>query len=179
MSLSLDGATLFFSFRRRTEEHWQIHEIGVSGQGLKRISRDGLHHEVSAVELPNGELLCISTRGGGYLVSEPGPRSNLWVMRRDGGDARCVSQNTLADFSPQLLPDGRVLFTRWEYVDRDLDYRLGLWTQRPDGTQFQLFFGNTIREVGLFWQARPVPGHHDVLVATFRPPTVGRTGRSG
>jgi len=91
-------------------------------------------------------------------------------MRRDGSGVRGVSQNTLADFSPQLLPDGRVLFTRWEYVDRDLDYRLGLWTQRPDGRQFQLFFGNTIRDVGLFWQARGVPGHEDLLLATFAPP---------
>ncbi len=171
MSLSLDAATLFFSFRRRGEPCWQLHEIGVDGQGLKRISRDPTHHDVSPVALPDGTLLCISTRGGGRLASEPGPRSNLWVMQRDGDHARCVSQNTLADFSPSLLPDGRIAFTRWEYVDRDLEYRQGLWTQRPDGRQFQLFFGNTIREVGIFWQARPVPGHDDVVIATFAPPT--------
>ena len=163
--------TLFFSFRRRTETCWQIYEIGVDGQGLQAHQpRPGMP-DVGAVELPDGDLLYVSTRCGGYLVSEPGPRSNLWVMRRDGSHARCVSQNTLADFSPQLLPDGRVVFTRWEYVDRDLDYRQGLWTQSPDGTQFQLFFGNTIRDVGIFWQARPVPGHDDVVVATFAPPT--------
>ncbi len=90
-------------------------------------------------------------------------------MRRDGSHVRCVSQNTLADFSPQMLPDGRVLFTRWEYVDRDLTYRQSLWTQNPDGRHYQLFFGNTVREVGTFWQARPVPGHHNLVVATFAP----------
>ena len=171
MSLSRDAATLFFAHRARTEDCWQLWEIGVDGRGLKRISRDSAHHDVSPVELPDGDLLFVSTRAGGYLVSEPGPRSNLWRMRRDGSGARCVSQNTLADFSPRLMFDGRVLFTRWEYVDRDLDYRLGLWTQKPDGTQFQLFFGNTIREVGIFWQARAVPGHDDLVVATFAPPT--------
>lgn len=169
MSLSLDAAALFFSYRRRSEKCWQIYEIGVDGRSLRRISRDPAHSEIGAVELPDGDLLFVSTRCGGYLVSEAGPRSNLWVMRRDGSDVRCVSQNTLADFSPHVLPDGRVVFTRWEYVDRDLDYRLGLWTQRPDGRQFQLFFGNTIREVGIFWQAKPVPGHQDLLVATFAP----------
>ena len=66
--------------------------------------------------------------------------------------------NTLSDFSPQMLPDGRVLFTRWEYIDRDLTYRQSLWTQNPDGTGYQLYFGNTIRDVGTFWQARPLPG---------------------
>ena len=169
MNLSLDAAILFFSFRRRTDACWQIYEIGVDGRGWKKLSRDRAHSDVSPVELPDGELLFVSTRGGGCLVSERGPRSNLYRMNRDGSGVRSVSQNTLADFSPQLLPDGRVLFTRWEYVDRDLDYRLGLWTQRPDGRQFQLYFGNTIREVGVFWQARGVPGHADLLVATFAP----------
>ncbi|MHB8861128.1 MAG: HzsA-related protein [Pirellulaceae bacterium] len=171
MNLSQDAATIFFAFRGSADPCWQIHKIGVDGQGLTRVSRDPAHHDISPVQLSDGNLLFISTRGGGYLASEPGPRSNIWIMPRDGGDAWCVSQNTLADFSPCLLPDGRTLFTRWEYVDRDLEYRQGLWTQRPDGTQFQLFFGNTIREVGMFWQARPVPGHDDVVIATFAPAT--------
>jgi hypothetical protein len=168
--LSRDARTVFFSLRRGAETCWQLYEIGVDGHGLRRISRDPRQHDVSPLELPDGQLLFVSTRSGGHLVSEVGPRSNLWLMRRDGSQARCVSQNTLADFSPQLMPDGRVLFSRWEYVDRDLEYRQGLWTQRPDGTMFQLFFGNTIRDVGLFWQGRPLPGHDDVVIATLAPP---------
>ncbi|MCH5376317.1 MAG: hypothetical protein JJ992_20290, partial [Planctomycetes bacterium] len=110
-----------------------------------------------------------STRRGGYTLCQPGPSSNLFRMSGEGNDIRCVSMNTLADFSPQILPDGRVLFTRWEYVDRDLTYRQSLWTQNPDGTGYQLYFGNTIRDVGTFWQARPLPGRSDVVVATFAP----------
>ena len=170
MSLSQDGTTLFFSYKKRNDRCWQIYEIGIDGRGLKSISRDPTHYDVSPVELPDGDLLFVSTRRGGFLLSETGPRSNLHVMKRDGSHVRCVSQNTLSDFSPHLLPDGRVLFTRWEYVDRDVEYRLGLWTQRPDGRHFQHFFGNAIREVGMFWQARPVPGHDNLLVATFAPP---------
>lgn len=138
-------------------------------KGLNRVSRDPQYHEVGAIELPDGDLLFVSTRRGGYTLCQPGPCSNLHVMRRDVSDVRCVSQNTLADFSPRLLPDGRVLFTRWEYIDRDLTYRQSLWTQNPDGRHFQLFFGNTIRDVGTFWQARPVPGKDNLLVATFAP----------
>jgi len=169
MNLSNDGRTLFFSYKKQNEKCWQIHEIGIDGKGFKRISRDAKHYEVGAAELPNGELVFVSTRRGGYTLCQPGPSSNLHVMRRDGSGVRCVSQNTLADFSPQLLPDGRVLFTRWEYIDRDLTYRQSLWTQNPDGRRYQLFFGNTIRDVGTFWQARPVPGHGNLIVATFAP----------
>jgi len=169
MNLSRDACTLFFSYRKKDQPCWQIWEIGVDGQGLHRISRDSQYHEVGAIELPDGDLLFVSTRRGGYTLCQPGPCSNLHVMRRDGSDVRCVSQNTLADFSPRLLPDGRVLFTRWEYIDRDLTYRQSLWTQNPDGRHFQLFFGNTVRDVGTFWQARSVPGQSNLLVATFAP----------
>jgi len=169
MNVSRDGRTLFFSFRRREEPCWQLYEIGVEGSPPKRISRDGAFHEVGAAELPDGELVFVSTRRGGYTLCQPGPCSNLHVMRRDGSNVRCVSQNTLADFSPQMLPDGRVIFSRWEYVDRDLTYRQSLWTQNPDGRRYQLFFGNTVRDVGTFWQARPAPGHDNLVVATFAP----------
>ncbi|KPK43685.1 MAG: hypothetical protein AMK72_13005 [Planctomycetes bacterium SM23_25] len=169
MNLSADARTLFFSFKKKGETCWQLYEIATDGTGLKKISRNPDHYDVGAIELPGGDLLFVSTRRGGYTVCQPGPASNLHVMRRDGTGVRCVSQNTLSDFSPQLLPDGRVLFTRWEYIDRDLTYRQSLWTQNPDGRHYQLFFGNTIRDVGTFWQARPLPGHRDLVVATFAP----------
>lgn len=169
MNLSYDAKTLFFSYRKKDEPCWQIYEIGVDGNGFKKISRDPSFHEIAATELPDGRLIFVSTRCKGFTVCQPGPRSNLHVMNRDGTGVQCVSQNTLSDFSPQVLPDGRVLFTRWEYIDRDLTYRQGLWTQNPDGTGYQLFFGNTIRDSGVFWQSRPVPGQGNLLVSTFAP----------
>ena len=90
-------------------------------------------------------------------------------MNRDRANVRCVPQNTLSNVSPQMLPDGRVLFTRWEYVDRDLTYRQSLWTQNPDGRRYQLYYGNTIRDVGIFWQAGPVMNRANLVVATFAP----------
>lgn len=169
MNPSLDGTRLLFSLARRGEPYWQLHEIGVDGSGLRRILPPVRAHDVGAIEVPGGDIVFVSTRRSGYTVCQPGPTSNLYRARHDGSGLRCVSQNTLADFSPQLLPDGRVLFTRWEYVDRDLTYRQSLWTQNPDGTRYQLYFGNTIRDVGTFWQARPLPGRSDLVLATFAP----------
>ncbi|MEE8453001.1 MAG: hypothetical protein V3R99_13835, partial [Thermoguttaceae bacterium] len=38
-----------------------------------------------------------------------------------------------------------------------------------DGRRYQLFFGNTIRDIATFWQCRPVPGHGNLVVSTFAP----------
>jgi hypothetical protein len=168
LNASYDARTLFFSYRRKDETFWHLWRIGVDGSGLKQLT-EGPYYDVSPCQLPNGDLVFVSTRRFGYTVCQPGPASNLHCIRADGSDLRCVSMNTLSDFSPQMLPDGRVLFTRWEYIDRDLTYRQSLWTQYPDGTVYQLYFGNTVRDVGSFWQARPLPDESDRVVATFAP----------
>ncbi len=168
MNVSFDASVLLFSYRRKDEKHWHIWRINTDGAGLKQLT-DGPFYDVSPCLMPNGRIVFISTRRFGYTVCQPGPASNLHVMDGDGSGIRCVSMNTLSDFTPQILPDGRVLFTRWEYVDRDLTFRQSLWTQNPDGTMYQLFFGNTIRDVATFWQARPLPGRSDRVVATFAP----------
>ena len=168
MNRSFDGQTLYFSFRREGEKYWRIWKIGTDGTGLTQMT-DGDWHDFAPCETPDGRIVFVSSRRFGYTVCQPGPSSNLFVMNTDGSGIRCVSMNTLSDFSPQILPDGRVLFTRWEYVDRDLTYRQSLWTQTPDGTAYRLFFGNTIRDVGTFWQARPIPASTSQVLATFAP----------
>ena len=168
MNRSFDAKTLYFTYRKKNDTFWKIWQINTDGTGLKQLTF-GEHYDFAPCEMPNGQLVFVSSRRFGYTVCQPGPSSNLFVMNADGSDIRCVSMNTLSDFSPQILPDGCVLFTRWEYVDRDLTYRQSLWTQRPDGTAYQLYFGNTIREVGSFLQARPLPGKTNQVVATFAP----------
>lgn len=168
LNLSLDAQTIFFSYARAGEKHWHLWRIGVDGSGLRQIT-DGPFYDVSPCETPDGNLVFVSTRRFGHTVCQPGPASNLYRVASDGGTPECLSMNTLSDTTPQLLPDGRVLFMRWEYVDRDLTYRQSLWTQNPDGTGYQLYFGNTLRDPGTLWQARPIPGRSDRVLATFAP----------
>ena len=168
LNLSYDARTVFFTYQRKDEKHWHIWRIGVDGSGLKQLT-DGAFHDINPCELSDGDIVFVSTRRFGHTVCQPGPASNLHRMSADGGNIRCVSMNTLSDLTPQMLPSGRVLFTRWEYIDRDLTYRQSLWTQNPDGTAYQLYFGNTIRDPGTFWQARPIPGQSHRVLATFGP----------
>ncbi|MCL2347723.1 MAG: DUF1080 domain-containing protein, partial [Planctomycetaceae bacterium] len=168
MNRSFDAKTLYFTYRKKNDTFWKIWKINTDGTGLAQLTF-GEHYDFAPCEMPDGKLVFVSSRRFGYTVCQPGPSTNLFVMNADGSDMHCVSMNTLSDFSPQILPDGRVLFTRWEYVDRDLTYRQSLWTQHPDGTAYQLYFGNTIRDVGTFWQARPLPGKSEQVVATFAP----------
>ena len=168
LSLSYDAQTVFFSMRRNRAQCWQIHEIKVDGSGLKQLTR-GPHYNVGPVPLPDGRIAFLSSRTPGYhTVCQSGPSMHVHVMNRDGSEARDLSSNTLTDFGLSILQDGRLIFTRWEYVDVTLTYRQSLWTQYPDGRQFQLYFGNTILDPATFWQAREIPGR-DAIVCTLAP----------
>lgn len=166
LNLSYDAKTVFFSMRHNREQCWHICEIGADGQGFKRIT-DGPNYDVSPVPLPDGRIAFISSRTqGSHTVCQSGPSTHVYVMNRDGSNAHDLSANTLSDFGLGILNDGRLIFTRWEYVDVNLTYRQSIWTQRPDGTLFQLWFGNTVIDPATFWQAREIPGRY-AAVCTF------------
>ncbi|HRT28933.1 MAG TPA: hypothetical protein P5527_03975 [Kiritimatiellia bacterium] len=166
LNLSYDARTVFFSMRRDRAQCWQIYEMNVDGTGVRQIT-SGPHYNVSPVPLPDGRLAFISSRTPGtHTVCQSGPSTHVYVMNRDGSDVRRLSANTLSDFGLDIMADGRLLFTRWEYVDVTLTYRQSLWTQRPDGCQLLLWFGNTILDPATFWQAREIPGRY-AAVCTF------------
>jgi hypothetical protein len=168
LNLSYDARTVFFSMRRKGEVFWQIYEMSLDGQGLTQITR-GDHFNVCPVPLPDGRLAFLSSRTrGSHTVCQSGPSMHVYVMNRDGSGARDLSANTLTDFGLTILRDGRLLFTRWEYVDSDLSYRQALWTEAQDGRQLALYFGNTITDPASFWQAREIPDR-EAVVCTLAP----------
>jgi len=162
MNLSYDARTIFFSARNENGP-WHIHEINADGTGLKQIT-DGNSSNISPLLLTSGELMFVSTRAGAHVVCQQGESGLLYVCNRDGTNVRKVSGNTLSDHSPQIMNDGRVMFTRWDYgVDKNVFCRQKIWIMNPDGTRFQLFFGNTIEDPNGFWQARAIPGRSELV----------------
>jgi hypothetical protein len=113
---------------------------------------------------PNGSIydlnLSLDARTVFFSFLREGEKHwHLWRIGVDGTGRRQITDGPFYDVGPCELPDGRLLFMRWEYVDRDLGYRQALWTENPDGSAYQLYFGNTIRDPATFWQARSLPGH--------------------
>jgi hypothetical protein len=178
-SLSYDARTLFFSARRPgVEGDWHIYEIGVDGCGLRQITH-GPSANISPVLLSDGRIMFVSTRHGTYVQCQPAPAGLLHVMDRDGSHVRRVSANIDSDQSPQVMDDGRVLFTRWDYgIEKNVFARQALWTMNPDGTGLDLFFGNTIEDPSAFWTAVPIP-HRPEVVCVFGPHHVNQAGSIG
>ena len=101
-----------------------------------------------------------TTVGEQPLTSVDGSQDS-WIARcdADGKNIRALSANVEMDNTPWVLPDGRVLYQRWEYVDRSQVHFHHLWTVNPDGTGQMTYYGNQ-NPGRLFIDAKPIPGKY-------------------
>ncbi|MBO4287611.1 MAG: PD40 domain-containing protein [Kiritimatiellae bacterium] len=169
LALSHDAKTIWFSMRRHKSPCWHIYRLNADGSGLTQLT-DGVFHDTSPAPLPDGRIAFISTREPGtHLVCATGPSSRVHVMNADGSGVKMLSSNTLADYCLTVRSDGRLMYTRWEYVDWNIMSRQSLWTQYPDGRHLELFFGNLLDDPPNLLQAREVPDAPGEAVCTFAP----------
>lgn len=164
MNLSFDAKTIYFSAKYGTkDQNWQIYKVGIDGEGLTQLTNNHAKN-ITPCELPNGRIAFISTQKTTYVVCQARGAGLLYTMAADGSDVRLISANIDSDHAPQVTNDGKILFTRWDYgIEKNVFARHGLWTVNPDGTKFQLVFGNTIEDPGGFWDAQPLPGREEFL----------------
>jgi hypothetical protein len=173
LDVSFDGEEVLFNWRKGPKEKYQVWRIGTDGTGLKQLT-DGPHHNYDACWLPDGDIAFLSTRRCGMAYCWGSPGGVLHRMDREGGNVRRISHNLLHDFTPAVMDDGRLIYMRWEYVDRGAIPTQSLWTINPDGTNLQVFFGNRIDRRDdkrlkrrpmpqAYFHAREVPGTPRVL----------------
>jgi len=152
------------TFKGAHGHYYHLYEMAPDGSSVRQVT-DGAFDDFAPKELPDGRVVFISTRRGGWhRCGTPGCEVyTLALMNGDGTGIRTVSYHETQEWDPAVLNDGRVIYTRWDYVDRNAVYYEQLWTVRPDGTAPAAFYGNnTFNPVGV-WEARAVPGSNRVM----------------
>jgi WD40-like Beta Propeller Repeat len=137
-----DGQKILFSLRRNRQDDYHLHEINADGSGLKQLTFGPGVSDFDPIYLPNGQILFTSTREPKYCMCNRHIMGNLFTMDADGANLQQIGHSTLHEGHSSLLPDGRVLYDRWEYVDRNFGDAQGVWTCNPDGTNHALYWKN-------------------------------------
>ena len=166
LEVSFDGRKILFSMRRDAADDYHIYEMNADGTGLKQLTFAPGVSDIDPIYLPDGRILFTSTREPKYCMCNRHIMGNLFVMEGDGANIRQIGHSTLHEGHPALLEDGRVVYDRWEYVDRNFGDAQGLWTTNPDGTNHAVYYGNNTNSPGGVLDARPVPGT-SWIVCTF------------
>lgn len=143
---------------------YHLYEMTADGSEIRRLT-DGPYDDFAPRYLPDGRLVFISTRRGGWhRCGNPGCENyTLAMAEADGSNPHPVSYHETQEWDPAVLADGRIVYTRWDYVDRHAVFYEQLWTVRTDGTAPTAFYGNnTFNPVGI-WEPKAVPGSEKVM----------------
>ncbi|MDP6523245.1 MAG: discoidin domain-containing protein [Kiritimatiellia bacterium] len=156
-----DAKRILFSWRKGDSRVFHLYECDIDGGNIRQLT-DGLYDDIEPCYLPDGGIIFVSGRGKRYV--------NCWLTQvaivyrcdGDGGNIRQLSANVEHDNTPWVLSDGRIVYQRWEYVDRSQVHYHHLWTMNPDGTDQMVYFGN-LHAGGLFIDAKPIPGTDKIV----------------
>jgi len=183
--LSFDAKRVLFSFCDHSEpdpnlRRFFIYEIGVDGSGLRQVTgteddplagADGrqtaLIEDYDPCYLPDGGFAFVSTRLQSHVRCQYGGRyfANFVLYRADadGSNIRRISFGEAPEWEPSMLDDGRIVYTRWDYVNRHDTFFQSLWVTRPDGTAVAHVYGNYTRNPCTTAEPRAIPGSHKIV----------------
>jgi len=158
--LSYDGSSIVFAYVECTGDrnhdhhtdpgrgHWaegrcyHIFKVNVDGSDLVQLT-DGTWNDFDPRRLPNGRIAFVSERRGGYLrCGRVCPTYTLYDMAADGGDIRCLSPHETNEWHPSVTHNGRIVWTRWDYVDRHFSAAHMPWITTVDGRDPRPIHGN-------------------------------------
>jgi hypothetical protein len=169
------------------DSFYKIFEMNVDGGGVRQLTF-GRYDDFDARYLPDGQIVFLSTRKGVALQagqpsaeatcrstqpdayvrcgggnSRPVSIFTLHRMDGDGRNLRAISAFESFEWTPAVASDGRILYARWDYIDRFNGHFFSLWSTNPDGTGSQLVYGNyTMRPQAVF-EAQPIPGSQKLV----------------
>ncbi|MCP4452542.1 MAG: hypothetical protein GY809_13865 [Planctomycetes bacterium] len=199
--VSYEAKTVVFGWKENLDVGFRIWEVGLDGSSLRqltfppadeaeRIKKYQLdrgpnwvykHHtdDMHPCYLPDGGI-CFASSRCEYGILCDGPdkltSSVLYRMDANGHNMEKLSDNSVSESAPSTMSDGRILYTRWEYVDNGSVTNKALWAMRPDGTGSEEIYGINIAFPSVFNVGRDVPGapnHFTAIGAPHMPLGVG------
>jgi hypothetical protein len=158
--ISFDGKRALFCFRPKTDRTFHLYETPLdSPQAKPRQLTSGSYDDLDPIYMPSGHIVFVSNRGASHARCTVGHPSTV-VARcdADGKNIYLISGGNEPEYTPSLMPNGQILYTRWEYTDKELMRIQSLWTVNPDGTGTNAFWGNQSYWPDMLVEARFIPG---------------------
>jgi hypothetical protein len=191
--LSFDAQRILFNYKHCRPEGFRIYEMNADGSGLRQVTfppadeeqrmaaygtvpREELQKDprryghwtddLHPCYLPDGRIAFSSTRGehGVLCTGHDITATNLHRINADGSGLVRLSQGAVSEFCPTMMNDGRILYNRWEYVDKGAGAVQWLWAMYPDGSRSEEIGGSATSVPPVFNQAQQVPGRDDLIV---------------
>ena len=193
--LAFDASKIVFAWKGDKDQGYRIYEIDINpvtgrrtGSKLRQLTfpprneadlqrdyRVRYHHGTDDMQpcyLPDGGIAFVSTRCQyGILCDAPDDftTSVVYRMAANGGNMKRLTNSSVSENAPVALPDGRVLYTRWEYFDKGAVSVKCLWAMNPDGSSSSEIYGADIAFPPTMIHGRPIPDSPSEFVVLGAP----------
>jgi hypothetical protein len=153
IELSYDAKTIYFAFGEVAggkgnpapyndasldyTGYYHVYKADVDGSNLTMLTDNRIFDEHSPCELPDGRIVFLSgARNSGQRCwgNHPANSSNLYSMKSDGSDIICLNYHETNQWEPSVNHDGMLVYTQWDYIDKDAWLSQAFWICNPDGT---------------------------------------------
>jgi len=182
--LSFDAKRVLFSFCDHTEKksQWRrflVYEAALDGSWVRQVTgtekdpmagwegrMTSLIEDYDPCYLPDGGFAFITTRSqtfGRCHGSRYVPTYMLFRGELDGTGIRQLSFAEANEWDPAVMHDGRIVYTRWDYINRHDTIYQSWWTIRPDGTDTRHFYSNYSRTPCMTAEAQAIPNSNLVV----------------
>ena len=153
--VSYDGKTVYFAHCASTEHRWvwseettwKLFKLNLETGEVTQLT-EGPWNDFDPVELPSGRVAFISERRGGFIrCFTEGSRLRVPTfvthsMKADGSDIYPLSYYETSEWQPSVDNSGMLVYTRWDYTDREDCLGSQFWTSYPDGRDPRAPHGN-------------------------------------
>jgi hypothetical protein len=162
--VSYDGRRVLFAWKKSLElDDYHLYEMELATGRVRQLTFGLGFADYEGAYLADDQIVFNSTRCVQTVDCYTTEVSNLYACDADGGRIRRLGFDQVHTNFPTLTPDGRLLYTRWEYSDRGQIYPQALFQMNPDGTCQSEFYGNNSFFPTTILHARGVPGTQKVL----------------
>ena len=166
---------------------YHVFEMDLDGAGLRQLTH-GKYDDFDPRYLPSGEIVFLSTRRGQFVRytgatamttltaalpdsyvrcggdnGRPVAVYTLHAMDAEGQQIRAISPFENFEWTPSVAADGRILYARWDYVDRSNMPFMKLWSTQPDGTHPDMVYGNFTFSPQAAFEPRSIPGSRKLV----------------
>ena len=163
-AVSWDGKRIAFAWKKSlNEDDYHLYEMDLTNRSVRQVTQGAGVADYEPAYLPNGDFIFSSTRCVQTVDCFWTEVSNLYSCDPEGKDIRRLGFDQVHTVFPQVLDDGRVIYTRWDYNDRSQVFPQPLFQMNPDGTGQSEFYGNNSWFPTTIAHARGISGTSKVL----------------
>jgi hypothetical protein len=164
VDISFDKDRLAFAWKKSDRlDDYHVYEYDLARDATKQLTFGLGRADYEPIYLPDDDLIFVSTRPEQSVPCWKSEISNLYRMDSKGRYVRRLAIDQVHTIYPQLLTNGRLSYTRWDYSDRGQTFPHPIFTMNPDGQGQRVYYGGNSWFPTSLLHMRPIPGSHKTM----------------